>query len=355
MKVGMSVFCQNYYQAERPDHEVYRDDLALAELAEPLGFDSLWAVEHHFSNYTMIPDVVQFLTYLCGRTKRIGFGTMVVVLPWHDPVRAAEQIAMLDLFARDRELTLGFGRGAARREFEGLRIAMGESRGRFAEAVEIVRLALTRERFSFDGQYYTIPQTGIRPRPLHDNLTERFYGAIVSPESGEIMARAGLGMLIIPQKAWSDHALDYQSYRTACEKFGRPAKRPIAVCMVYCHSDEKLAHAGAVKWMGEYADSALVHYEYDEPEHFKAAKGYEHHAQMAIANRAATTDLRELLPLSQVAGTPERCLEVLKNIRATVDAEEFVGIFRYGTIPHEEAQRSLKLFAAEVLPKVHAL
>ena len=69
MKVGMSVFCQNYYQAERPDHEVYRDDLALAELAEPLGFDSLWAVEHHFSNYTMIPDVVQFPLAPRGQRK----------------------------------------------------------------------------------------------------------------------------------------------------------------------------------------------------------------------------------------------------------------------------------------------
>jgi len=354
MKVGVSIFCQNYYKAERPDYEVYRDDLALAELAEPLGFDSLWAVEHHFSNYTMIPDVVQFLTYLCGRTRRIGFGTMVVVLPWHDPVRAAEQIAMLDLFARDRELTLGFGRGAARREFEGMRIAMGESRERFAEAIEIVRLALTTDCFSFDGRFYQILKISLRPRP-HRDLTGRFYGAIVSPETGEIMARAGLGMLIIPQKAWPDHGADYRAYVDSCRKFGRAPRRPIAVCMVYCHRDEKQAHAGAVKWMGEYADSALVHYEYNEPEHFKAARGYEYHAQMATANRAATSDLRELLPLSQVAGTPERCIEALKNIAATVDADEFVGIFRYGTMPAEEAERSMRLFAAEVLPKVHAL
>jgi alkanesulfonate monooxygenase SsuD/methylene tetrahydromethanopterin reductase-like flavin-dependent oxidoreductase (luciferase family) len=261
---------------------------------------------------------------------------------------------MLDLFARDRELTLGFGRGAARREFEGMRVPMGESRERFAEAVEIVRLALTREQFSFEGHYYRIPSLAIRPRPRRD-LTGRFYGAIVSPESGEIMARAGMGMLIIPQKAWTEHALDYQAYKASCAKFGGAARRPIAVCMVYCHRDEKSAHAGAVKWMGEYADSALRHYEYDEPEHFKAVKGYEHHAQMAAANRSATADLRELLPLSQVAGTPERCLEVLKNIRATVDAEEFVGIFKYGTMPQAQAERSMKLFATEVLPKVHAL
>ena len=229
MKVGASIFCQNFYRTQVPDPDIYREDLALADLAEPLGFDSIWAVEHHFSPYTMIPDVTQFLSYLCGRTKRIGLATMVIVLPWHDPVRVAEEIAMLDLFARDRELTLGFGRGSGRIEYEGLRIPMGESRERFAEAAEVVKLALTQERFSFNGQFYKVPEMTIRPRPLHKNLTDRFFGAIVSPETGDIMARAGMGMLIIPQKPWSEHAKDYQAYLGSCRKFGQKGRRPIAV------------------------------------------------------------------------------------------------------------------------------
>jgi alkanesulfonate monooxygenase SsuD/methylene tetrahydromethanopterin reductase-like flavin-dependent oxidoreductase (luciferase family) len=354
MKVGASVFCQNFYRTQRPDHEIYREDLAIAELAEPLGFDSLWAVEHHFSPYTMIPDVLQFLTYICGRTRRIGLGTMVVVLPWHDPVRVAEQIAMLDLFARDRELTLGFGRGSGRIEYEGLRIPMGESRDRFAEAAEVVRLALTEEHFSFKGQFYQIPEMSIRPQPLHKNLTDRFYGAIVSPESGDIMARAGIGMLIIPQKAWSEHAKDYQAYLGSCRKFGWLGKRPIAVTWVYCAEDEKSAAAGRDKWMANYGESATVHYEYNEPEHFKATKGYEHHAKMAEAIVSGQGgDLRQL-GQTQCFGTPERCVELLREIKHTVDAEEFVGVFKYGGMPLEEAERSMKLFAAEVLPKVHA-
>src|ERR1700674_1065615 len=103
MKVGASFFCQNYFRAQKPDWQVYQDDLTLADMVEPLGFDSIWGVEHHFSPYTMIPDVLQFLTYMAGRTKRIGFGSMVVVLPWHDPVRVAEQIAMLDIYLRSEE------------------------------------------------------------------------------------------------------------------------------------------------------------------------------------------------------------------------------------------------------------
>ena len=85
MKVGMSIFMQNTND-KWTDYEVYQNDLKLADLAEPLGFDSIWSVEHHFTPYTMVPDVLQFLTYMAGRTTKIELGSMVVVLPWHDPV-----------------------------------------------------------------------------------------------------------------------------------------------------------------------------------------------------------------------------------------------------------------------------
>lgn len=76
MKLGASIIFQNYFRAEKADWQLYSEDLALAEMVEPLGFDSLWGVEHHFSPYTMLPDVLQFLTYMAGRTRR------VVSAPW---------------------------------------------------------------------------------------------------------------------------------------------------------------------------------------------------------------------------------------------------------------------------------
>ena len=201
MKLGAAIIFQNYFREEKPDWQIYEEDLALAEMVEPLGFDSIWAVEHHFSPYTMLPDALQFLTYMAGRTRRVGFGSMVVVLPWHDPVRVAEQIAMLDLYCGDRDLTLGLGRGAGRIEYDGFRVPMSESRERFTESAEIVRMALTQDRFSYRGKYYQIPEMSIRPRPRRTNIVDRFYGAIISPETGEIMAQQGMGMLVIPQSA----------------------------------------------------------------------------------------------------------------------------------------------------------
>src|SRR4051794_18913219 len=131
MHVGMSLFFQNLRGVT--DEEVWLDELRLADLAEPLGFDSLWSVEHHFTSYTMSPDVLQLLTYFAGRTTNIGLGSMVVVLPWHDPVRVAEQVSVLDIVSGGR-VVLGLGRGLGRIEFEGLRVPMDEARERFAEA-----------------------------------------------------------------------------------------------------------------------------------------------------------------------------------------------------------------------------
>ena len=154
MQVGVMVTSYNHRDWDRllagdysrgpstADVDIHRQTIALGDMVEPLGFDSIWTVEHHFTPYTMVPNPLQFLTYMAGRTERVDFGTMVVVLPWHDPIRVAEEIAMLDLLAQGRRVTLGFGRGAGKVEFEGFRTPMGESRERFLESLEIVRRAL---------------------------------------------------------------------------------------------------------------------------------------------------------------------------------------------------------------------
>src|SRR5437667_10580728 len=114
MKVGIALNMLS--EAGRPDVAVVSDHLAMGDLAEPLGFDSLFALEHHFTGYAMSPAPTQLLSYYAGRTKRITLGTAVIVLPWHHPVRVAEQIALLDVMSGGPCL-FGFGRGAASVEY----------------------------------------------------------------------------------------------------------------------------------------------------------------------------------------------------------------------------------------------
>ena len=146
MHVGMGVIFQGEGEG-RTDRNVYRNELRFGDLAEPLGFESLWGVEHHFTDYTMCPDVLQFLTYMAGRTTRAQLGSMVVVLPWHDPIRVAEEVAMLDNISGGR-LILGLGRGAGKVEFDGFRLSMDESRQRFVGCDE-----LCSERFQFGKRF----------------------------------------------------------------------------------------------------------------------------------------------------------------------------------------------------------
>src|SRR6267142_1634427 len=210
MHVGMASVFQNPGK-HRTDREVYRNELRLADLAEPLGFESIWGVEHHFTDYTMCPDVLQFLTYMAGRTQRAQIGSMVVVLPWHDPMRVAEEISMLDNISGGR-LILGLGRGAGKVEFDGFRMPMDESRQRFVESAEMLLKGLEAGYCEYDGQFVKQPRAAIRPAPFK-SFRGRTYAAAVSPESLPIMARLGVGILIIPQKPWKEVARELEAYR----------------------------------------------------------------------------------------------------------------------------------------------
>src|SRR5262245_61952942 len=160
MHVGYGAVFQNPNNA-LSDAEVYRQELRLAEMAEPLGFDSIWGIEHHFTDYTMCPDVVQFLTYMAGRTTRVKLGSSVIVLPWHDPMRVAEQISLLDHLSGGR-MILGLGRGLGNVEYEGFRIDQGEGRARFVEFAELLLQGL--ERGYLEGGAMTKqPRRDIRP------------------------------------------------------------------------------------------------------------------------------------------------------------------------------------------------
>ena len=204
--------------------------MALGDLAEPLGFDSLFALEHHFTGYAMSPSPTQLLSYYAGRTKRITLGTAVIVLPWHDPIRVAEQIALLDVMSGGRCL-FGFGRGAASVEYAGFRIPMEEARPRFVEAAQIVVTALTNDSFEWEGEFFKIPRTSIRPRPI-SHPERRFYASSVSPESAEIMAKLGFGILVIMQNEWPKAAEDIQRYQALSLSVGHAPRPPIILTNV---------------------------------------------------------------------------------------------------------------------------
>ena len=112
MDVGFMMLFASYGWENCSDAQTWNEELRLAELAADSGFDVMWSTEHHFEDYSFCPDNVQLMTHLAAKHPHIDVGTAAVILPWHDPLRVAEQVAMLDMLSSGR-LRFGMGRGLA--------------------------------------------------------------------------------------------------------------------------------------------------------------------------------------------------------------------------------------------------
>jgi alkanesulfonate monooxygenase SsuD/methylene tetrahydromethanopterin reductase-like flavin-dependent oxidoreductase (luciferase family) len=279
---------------------------------------------------------------------------MVVVLPWHDPMRAAEEISMLDNIC-DGRLILGLGRGAGKVEFDGFRLSMDESRARFVECAETVLGGLETGYCAYDGVYVKQPRAAIRPAPFR-SFRGRTYAAAVSPESLPIMARLGVGILIIPQKPWHEVAKELETYRTVYRQVnGVDAPPPISAGWTFCDSSPDRAREMARQYIGGYYQTVLDHYQF-AGDHLARTKGYEYYGKMSekIAEYGTDTVIDYFVNL-QVSGTPEQCYERIADIHRRTGNSHFVGVFSYAGMPYDEAERNMRLFAAEVMPEVRTL
>ena len=350
MHVGYGCYFQNPDSA-LSDAEVYRQELRFAEMAEPLGFDSVWSVEHHFDDYTMCPDVLQLLTYLAGRTRRIRLGSMVVVLPWHDPIRVAEQVSLLDHVSGGR-LILGLGRGLARIEYEGFRLDQNEGRSRFVEYAELVLNGL-ETGYMEGGEITRQPRRAIRPFPAR-SFRGRTYAAAVSPDSIPIMAKLGVGLLVIPQKPWPSVKQDFDTYHRVWREVNGavPIPKPLSGAFIFVDKDRIRAKELGLKYISDYYFTAMRHYEMTS-ERFGTHKGYEFYGGLNkhIEKRGmdgAAHDFANLMPW----GSPDEVIEKLAFIRDTIDANGFMVGTSYAGMPYAEAERNLRCFVENVMPVV---
>ena len=350
MKIGTDISV--LAEEGRSDAAVLADHLKLADLAEPLGFDSLFGLEHHFTGYSMSPHPLQLLSYYAGKTKRITLGTCVIVLPWHDPIRVAEQIAYLDLLCGGRCM-FGFGRGAASVEYEGFRIPMDEARPRFAEAAQLVTKALKEEVFEWDGEFFKIPRMSIRPRPM-SSPEKRFYASSVSPESAEIMAKMGFGMMVIMQNEWVKAAADIQNYRDIAMSVGHALRPPVILTNVSCAETREEAEERAMTYLGAKWDSIDNHYKFSDG-HLGSVKGYESYGKMAktyskLQDPVAREKMTKFYVGIQIVGTPDDCIQQMGELQRLTGSDHMVCDFSYGGMPHEQGELNMRLFADRCLP-----
>lgn len=348
MHVGYSVAFQNPEDA-LTDREVWEQEMRMVDEAEDLGFDSVWTVEHHFTDYTMCPDPLQLLGWVAARTN-LQVGTGVIVLPWNDPMRLAERIAMLDNLSGGR-LILGIGRGLARVEYEGFRVPMDTSRQRFLEYARMIIEGLENGYVECDGEYIQQPRREIRPAPQH-SFAGRTYAASVSPEGMPLMAQLGVGLLVIPQKPWEVVEQDFASYSEEWVKHHTHAPPPPlsgGFCLV--DTDAGRAEEKALEWIGRYYGTVMKHYEFGEKRPHEGVKGYEFYEGISKyierhGGQGAAEDFARLMPF----GTPDQVLEKIQFIKDKIGIAAFFPNLSFAGMSWTEARRNRDLFATEVLP-----
>src|SRR5947199_3656800 len=130
--------------------DIIRNELTQVEWSEELGFDEVWFTEHHFIDYGLAVDPATLATAAASRTRRVRIGLAAAILPFHHPLRLAEQLALVDVVSRGR-LDVGVGRGNRPAEFKGYHVPQQENRARFDEPVDMMRRDWTEDRFSTDG------------------------------------------------------------------------------------------------------------------------------------------------------------------------------------------------------------
>src|SRR4051812_15697231 len=165
VRVGIGLFTgQVPAGSPRSFAQEYRETLELVRLAEALGFDSAWVSEHHGSSDGYLPSLLAMLAAFAAPTSEIRLGTGVILTPFHDPVRLAEDAAIVDQLSGGR-LTLGLGVAWREEEFRMFGVPVKERRARTEETIEICRRAWTGERFSFEGKIFHYDRIRVTPPP----------------------------------------------------------------------------------------------------------------------------------------------------------------------------------------------
>jgi alkanesulfonate monooxygenase SsuD/methylene tetrahydromethanopterin reductase-like flavin-dependent oxidoreductase (luciferase family) len=330
--------------------------MEMLEFAEELGFDAAWSAEHHFDgDYCSCPDNFVALSYLAARTTSLKLGLGVVILPWNDPVRVVEKLAMVDHLS-DGRLLVGFGRGLAAMEYAGFGIDMGESRDRFDEAARMIIEGLRTGIVRGDGPYYRQAPVAVQPAPSSD-LADRLYSVGMTPSSALVAAELGATLLCFVTAPIEQMAPLILGYRERFEqRHGRPAPPEVLVDFSYVHEDADEAARIGRDYAGRYYESVVSHYEFDGT-HFASTKGYEAYAEGAQAIRDAGLEAAKDAYVAPQAGigTPEQVVEKFRRRRAVIGTSSVMATFMYGGTPRDIAERSMRLFASEVMPELRRM
>lgn len=337
------------------DADMYRDMFDDVEHGIALGFSNCWMIEHHFSDYFPTPNPLQLLAYIAGRYPDITLGTCVIIPPWYQPLRLAEDIAQLRLLT-DRPIELGIGRGTAILEYDRFGMPnMEEARDRFRETYEIVHRALTEDVFTYEGKHLSVPKP-VRLRPKVDPKGINFYGAVgSSPESAGIMADLGLPIMCSSFGDFDKQADIVRHWRERFAAGGGDPDAHMVPIMVNCviEDTDEAAIEEAKRYMPLFMKAQIDHYEADD-DHFEYLESYSAWRQ-TFENMKKRCDPANIPPWTkgQIIGSPETAI---RQTRAFIEAGYNHIFLQTATpgVPADVRRRWLTRFMQEIAPEARS-
>ncbi|HXU22631.1 MAG TPA: LLM class flavin-dependent oxidoreductase [Tepidiformaceae bacterium] len=337
--------------------KLFQDALTQVELADKLGIDFAWEVEHHFLeeySHSSAPEV--FLAAASQRTKNIRLGHGIKLMPpgYNAPARIAEEVATLDLVSNGR-VEFGTGESASRAELEAFNINPADRRAMWRETVEQVANMLAMDPYpGFKGKYFSMPVRNVVPKPVqkpHPPL----WVACSNRETIHLAAQLGIGALtfafVDPSEAkkWVDDY--YETFKRECVPIGHTVNPNVAMVTSFsCHPDA--AEAARRGWDGfKFFQFGLGHH-YAFGTH-KPGRTDIWNNYVTLKNEMGAEDLDFLGGGTDGIGTPDQLRAHLRRF-ADAGVDQTVFIQQGGKNKHEDICESLELFASDVLPEFKA-
>ena len=344
-------------QVPEPHHpgieqERYKQVLAQVDLADEMGFDYFWTVEHHFLrefSHCSAPEVLYGA--ISQRTKRIRIGHAVALLPgqYNHPVRVAERAAVLDILS-DGRMDLGTGRSTTLIEMDGFEVNPEDTRAQWEEAVRMIPRMWTEETFSHEGQFYTIPPRSVIPKPVQQPHPPMWV-ACSQPDSFRSAGEMGLGVLCFNLGGYGQMEERVAAYREAV-KHANPVGQFVndqvaALCMIHVAEDDEEARRVAApegEWFVNKAEEL-----YQPWQGRQVPSSYQFAVSAIQEERVNKTAADHIESGAFAMGNPDTVIKVLKKYEEA-GVDQILCSMQMGNLAHSRIMDSIKLFARHVIP-----
>jgi len=386
MQFGLLYEMQRPFKGTDIDwNTLYKETLEQCALADQMGFDNLWFVEHHFlTGFSGSPCPEVMFGALSQITKRIRIGFGVSILPYHHPVRVAERVAMVDQLTNGR-VEVGTGRSNAY-EQTGLGIDPRNTRAMWEESISMLpKIWQSSDEFSWEGNFWKVPPRRVLPKPFQ-KPHPRLYLACTQTESFNVAAEKGIGVLSSSTYAThilAEHVKNYRAKVQHATPVGASVNNfwgnNVQAC---CGEDNKEARELCALSLKTFfgPDKPYIRDRinaYEElleawggvPEHLKADFGrwlrqsdeaHKSQAQQAGisldsgpgAARAAFAQMDADTLCERgviIAGNPDSCIKGVQ-LYEDIGVDQVILIMQTETIPHERVLQSIEMFGKHVLP-----